>query len=152
MAQPACQPGRLPARHPRRERVAGRGHGSPARDASSRHERWSWALVVSAGRRLESRARVAVVGRFSQATRQLTWQPTTKPKEAADLAATPGKSPHSPRAVPRGSLHSRDGFAGRGSQILRKSTSGLQWPHNGLTMATQWPLVIYTVAVLLSYF
>ena len=42
----------------------------------------------------------AVVGRFSQATRQLTWQPTTKPKEAADLAATPGKSPHSPRAVP----------------------------------------------------
>ena len=105
VAQPACQPGRLPARHPRRERVAGRGHGSPTWDASSRHERWSWALVVSAGRRLESRARVAVVGRFSQATRQPTWQPTTKPKELADLAATPGKSPHSPRAVPNGNLH-----------------------------------------------
>ena len=58
----------------------------------------------------------------------------------------------SPRTAPYGNVHSRDGFARRGSQILRKSTSGLQWPHNGLTMATQWPLVIYTVAVLLPYF
>ena len=37
-----------------------------------------------------------------------------------------------------------------GGHLDCESTSGLQWPHNGLTMATQWPLVIYTVAAAFS--
>ena len=40
----------------------------------------------------------------------------------------------------------RNGFSERGSQIPYESTSGPQWPHNGLTMATQWPLVFSQVA------
>ena len=44
------------------------------------------------------------------------------------------------------------GFSERGSQIPYESTSGPQWPHNGLTMATQWPLVFLQVAPVLSYF
>ena len=40
--------------------------------------------------------------------------------------------------------------AGRGSHKPCKSTSGPQWPHNGLTMATQWPLVISQVAPTIS--
>ena len=76
MARPACQSDRLPTRQLRRAWFAGRGRGSPARDAGSGHERGSRALVVSAGRSLalvasagrwrESRARVAVAGRMSR--------------------------------------------------------------------------------------
>ena len=45
---------------------------------------------------------------------------------------------------PRG--HARVGRRKAWEHLHCESTSGLQWPHNGLTMATQWPLVISQVA------
>ena len=59
---------------------------------------------------------------------------------------TSGRRPWFPKDSFAGPGSRRDGFAGRGSQMPYKSTSGPQWPHNGLTMASQWPLVISQVA------